>query len=116
MARGPRILRTVAVESSSLISALSGTGRCVRLSTQTMDTESACPRPGLRGDLCAPRWKLRGGRLAVEEKTEIHLRIGRSPDKGDACIYALAESAAMPIDARAFATGAISFERAQRER
>lgn len=66
------------------------------------------PEPELRGDLCASRWKLRGGRLAVEEKDEVKLRIGRSPDKGDACIYALAESSVVAISPSAFATGSIS--------
>lgn len=50
----------------------------------------------LRADLCAPRWKLTPpisgstakGRIQVESKDDIKKRIGRSPDRGDAVIYA----------------------------
>jgi hypothetical protein len=46
------------------------------------------PDPELKSDLCAPRWKLSGWKIAVEPKDEIKERIGRSPDKGEAIIYA----------------------------
>jgi len=46
------------------------------------------PDPELKSDLCAPRWKLSGWKIAVEPKAEIKDRIGRSPDKGEAIIYA----------------------------
>lgn len=65
------------------------------------------PDPELRSDLCAPRWKMRGGGLAVEEKPEVKLRVGRSPDRGDAVIYALAESSVLGIPAGAFDQGVI---------
>lgn len=39
-------------------------------------------------DLCSPRWKLTPRGIQVESKDEIKERIGRSPDKGDAVIYA----------------------------
>jgi hypothetical protein len=50
----------------------------------------------LKADLCAPRWKLSPpisgskakGRIQVESKDDIKKRIGRSPDRGDAVIYA----------------------------
>ena len=50
----------------------------------------------LKADLCAPRWKvlppIKGsnakGRIQVESKEDIKKRIGRSPDRGDALIYA----------------------------
>lgn len=49
------------------------------------------PDRQLRVDLCAPRWKagLRG--IQVETKEETIGRIGRSPDRGDAAVYALQE-------------------------
>lgn len=49
------------------------------------------PDPELRSDLCAPRWKLSMRGIQVESKDEIIKRIGRSPDKGDSCVYAIAE-------------------------
>jgi hypothetical protein len=50
----------------------------------------------LKADLCAPRWKLTPpiaqseakGRIQVESKEDIKKRLGRSPDRGDAVIYA----------------------------
>lgn len=42
----------------------------------------------LLADLTAPRWKLVGKKIQVESKDDIKERIGRSPDKGDAAIYA----------------------------
>ena len=48
--------------------------------------------PELLSDLTAPRWKLTSsGNIQVEAKEDIRKRIGRSPDCGDAVIYALAE-------------------------
>jgi hypothetical protein len=43
----------------------------------------------LKADLCAPRWKLITTGILVESKEEILRRIGRSPDRGDAAVYAL---------------------------
>lgn len=40
----------------------------------------------------APRWKLNGGKIQIEEKEDIKKRIGRSPDRGDALIDAFATS------------------------
>lgn len=42
----------------------------------------------LLADLCAPRWELTARGIKIESKEEIIDRIGRSPDKGDSCIYA----------------------------
>lgn len=42
----------------------------------------------LLADLCAPRWELAASGIRVEPKDDIIKRIGRSPDKGDSCIYA----------------------------
>ncbi|MDR6381817.1 terminase [Paraburkholderia caribensis] len=49
------------------------------------------PDPGLAADLCAPRYKKVARGIQVESKEEIKKRIGRSPDKGDSAVYALAE-------------------------
>ena len=54
----------------------------------TGDKVALPPDPELKADLCAPLWKLTAGGILVEEKDEIKKRIGRSPDKGDAVIYA----------------------------
>ena len=48
------------------------------------------PDPELRADLAAPTWDLTTRGIQVEEKEKIKDRIGRSPDKGDAVIQALA--------------------------
>lgn len=47
--------------------------------------------PQMVSDLCAPRWKLTPRGIQVEDKLEIKKRIGRSPDAGEAVIYACAE-------------------------
>lgn len=46
----------------------------------------------LLADLCAPRWKLTVRGVQVESKDEIIKRIGRSPDRGDAVVYALPDT------------------------
>lgn len=48
------------------------------------------PNDLLTGDLTAPHWRvLSGGKIQVESKDEIHKRIGRSTDDGDAVVMAL---------------------------
>lgn len=43
----------------------------------------------LTGDLTAPHWRvMSGGRIQVESKKDIHKRIGRSTDDGDAVVHA----------------------------
>lgn len=49
------------------------------------------PDRELFADLCAPRYKRTPRGVQVETKDEIKARIGRSPDKGDSAVYALAE-------------------------
>jgi hypothetical protein len=49
------------------------------------------PDRELFADLCAPRYKRTPRGIQVETKDEIKKRIGRSPDKGDSAVYALAE-------------------------
>jgi len=46
------------------------------------------PDPELLADLTATRWKLGSNGIQIEDKRDIKKRIGRSPDKGEACIYA----------------------------
>ncbi len=46
------------------------------------------PDRALAADLAAPRWKMSGGKIQIEEKADIKKRIGRSPDRGDALIDA----------------------------
>lgn len=48
------------------------------------------PDRKLMADLATPRWKLLGGgKIAVENKEDCIKRLGRSPDHGDAAVYAL---------------------------
>lgn len=44
--------------------------------------------PELRADLCAPRWFLALRGIQVEAKEDLKKRIRRSPDKGEALVYA----------------------------
>lgn len=46
------------------------------------------PDSELRADLCSARWKLTPSGVLIESKEDLIKRIGRSPDKGDAVIYA----------------------------
>lgn len=48
------------------------------------------PDPQMRADLCAPRWRPTPRGIQVEPKEDIVKRIGRSPDRGEAVIYACA--------------------------
>jgi len=55
------------------------------------------PDDELLGDLVAPRYGYTsGGRLKVEEKTQIKNRLGRSPDVGDAVVLAFWEEPPKP--------------------
>ena len=46
------------------------------------------PDPEITADLTAARWSLKSNGIVIEPKADIKKRIGRSPDKGEACIYA----------------------------
>lgn len=48
------------------------------------------PDPELLADLTAPTWSLGRGGIVIEPKEKIKLRLGRSPDKGDAVVNAWA--------------------------
>ena len=48
------------------------------------------PDTELLSDLCAPTWKLTIRGIQIEAKDDLIKRIGRSPDKGDAVVYAFA--------------------------
>lgn len=45
----------------------------------------------LLADLAAPHFEVRSGVIQVESKESIMDRLGRSPDKGDSCVYVLAD-------------------------
>lgn len=49
------------------------------------------PDAELKADLAAPRWTLGPRGILLESKDDIRKRLGRSPGKGDACVYALSE-------------------------
>lgn len=42
----------------------------------------------LLGDLCAPKWSIKTGRIYIESKEEIIKRLGRSPDCADSVVIA----------------------------
>jgi hypothetical protein len=46
------------------------------------------PDPELLADLTAPKWKPQASGILIESKDDIKDRIGRSPDKADAVVYA----------------------------
>lgn len=52
------------------------------------DLPALPPDPELLADLTAPRWTLTSQGIKIESKDEIKARIGRSPDKGEAVMYA----------------------------
>ena len=49
------------------------------------------PDRQLRADLASARWKLTAQGVQIESKDEIRKRLGRSPDRGEAAIYALVD-------------------------
>lgn len=46
------------------------------------------PDKELLGDLCAPKWSIKSGRIYIESKDEIIKRLGRSPDCADSVAIA----------------------------
>jgi len=59
----------------------------------TSDQDIALPPDSqMLADLCAPRWKVTPRGIQVEAKDAIKARLGRSPDRGEAVIYAFAEN------------------------
>ena len=46
------------------------------------------PDPELAADLCSARWSLTKSGIVIEPKADIKKRIGRSPDRGEAVMYA----------------------------
>lgn len=61
------------------------------LDPETGDELCLPPDPELKSDLCALRWRVNLRGIQVESKEDIIPRLGRSPDKGDGAIYAIAE-------------------------
>lgn len=72
--------------------------------------ENICLPPTKRvlSDLTAPRWRLQGGKIKVEEKEEIIKRLGRSPDYGDALVLALPTNLLPRDDLMDFGTAGIA--------
>jgi hypothetical protein len=60
------------------------------LDPQLGDFLALPPDRELLADLCAPRYKVTAQGILVEKKEDVVKRIGRSPDKGDSAVYALA--------------------------
>jgi hypothetical protein len=62
-----------------------------RMREALIDPESKIALPpdqDLSNDLVAPRFSVKSGKICVESKDDIIKRIGRSPDRADAVIYA----------------------------
>ena len=59
---------------------------------KTKDVIALPPDPELKKDLCAPTFRVTAQGLQVEPKEQIIKRLGRSPDKGDAVVYAAEEA------------------------
>lgn len=55
--------------------------------------------PELLADITAPTWKTQAGKILIESKDDIKVKIGRSPDKGDALTLALKASTMQKISA-----------------
>lgn len=66
------------------------------------------PDPELKADLCSYRYELKAAGIAVEGKDEIKERIHRSPDKGDAVLYAFGRSGTEAVLAAPILTGSRS--------
>lgn len=49
------------------------------------------PDPELRADLAAPTYEVAARGILIENKDDLRKRLGRSPGKGDACVYCLSE-------------------------
>lgn len=61
------------------------------LDPMSEETVALPPDPQLRADLACYNWKLKtGGMIQIESKEDIKKRLGRSPDRGDAVVIALA--------------------------
>lgn len=58
------------------------------LDPETGDDLALPPDRELLADLCAPRWELKARGIQIESKDDVIKRIMRSPDKGDAVVYA----------------------------
>lgn len=55
------------------------------------------PDRELLADLTAPRWKITLRGIQIETKDDIRARIGRSTDRGDACVYSYAVPTLPPM-------------------
>jgi hypothetical protein len=60
------------------------------------------PDRQLRADLTTPRYMIRSNGIQIEGKQDITKRIGRSPDRGDALVYAFAESGMEGVTSESF--------------
>ncbi len=59
------------------------------LDPKQIDPISLPPDNKLRADLTTPMWRLTPAGIYIESKEEVIKRLGRSPDRGDACCMAL---------------------------
>lgn len=51
-------------------------------------------------DLAAPRYSIRSGRILIESKEDMRKRLGRSPDIGDAIVYAYGQATVVNAQVR----------------
>lgn len=78
------------------------------LDPENGDNIALPPDPQLSADLAAPRFDVRSNGIQVEKKIDIIKRLGRSPDCGDAVVYAHAEQSF--IVGKVISAGVISRE------
>lgn len=71
------------------------------------------PDPEVLADLSAPRWRITPRGVQVEPKEDIKERIGRSPDAGEAVIYAMVEDGGAGLGFLQFAGEQVKGERAR---
>ena len=67
------------------------------LQQNLLDTSRADNRMELEAQLLMPRYHINKGKIWVEAKAEIKMRLGRSPDNADALMYALHQSRASGV-------------------
>ena len=85
--------RTTATDKSGRLSFLNTRAGAYWAMREALDPENETgielpPDQELLSDLCAANWKLSAGKIQIEAKADIMKRIGRSPDRADAVVYA----------------------------
>ena len=62
------------------------------------------PSQSLLADLATPTWEMRSGKIHMEPKESVTLRLGRSPDEGDAAVMAWSGGPTYVTDGQAWSS------------